>query len=91
MIILFCMKGLPVIFLVSVFENLPEYVLKDRCARFIKHSGKTLNAMLTCCISNPCKMMEFRDTYLRLAEIQEKKCGFLRGNIYRRAGQEKQL
>ncbi len=62
--------------LVSVFENLPEYVLKDRCARFIKHSGKTLNAMLTCCISNPCKMMEFRDTYLRLAEIQEKNVVF---------------
>lgn len=57
--------------LVTVCEICKEQILLDRCSRLLKKCGNMLESTITCCISRPCTMDEFRAVYQRIVRIQE--------------------
>lgn len=59
------------ILIVSICDAESEQTMLDRCKRLIRKCGNMLEATVTCCISKPCKMDNFREVYYRLVNIQE--------------------
>lgn len=59
-------------YVVTVCDMVQEQFLLGRCRRLIKKCGSMLESTITCCISRPCTIDEFREAYQRVAGIQER-------------------
>lgn len=58
-----------------------ENELHNLCGEMMRLCGKLLSTTLTCCIMNPCKPLEFRETYTRGVQLLER-CVAFYGEVF---------
>ncbi len=56
---------------VTVCEEISVPELTTRCGELIHECGKQFDAVITCCISNPCRLADMNETYRRIRNIHE--------------------
>lgn len=59
-------------YIIAISKEQSEQILLEKCEKLIAETGKRFESALTCCISYPCRLIEFSETYRRLQKIQDK-------------------